>query len=117
MQDCIIGIENSGTATIVDFEASSVDQEAVRNTGTLSLTNIDFDNMSGGVKSSGDLDLDNGEFSLVGYRLSLSGGNSDVDNIDFVSSVGTGISIFSGASGQIDVNDRCSYKCNNSNGF
>ena len=103
MQDCIIGIENSGTATIVDFEASSIDQEAVRNTGTVSLTNIDFDNMSGGVKSSGDLDLDNGEFSLVGYGLSLSGGNSDVDNIDFVSSVGTGISIFSGASGQIDV--------------
>ena len=102
MQDCIIGLENSGTASITDFDASQIDQEGMRNTGTATLANVEFNNMSGGIKSSSDIDLTGATFSLVGYGLSLSGGTYDVSDIHFGNSVAAGVSIFSGASGQID---------------
>jgi hypothetical protein len=102
LQNCIIGIENSGYASITDFDASDIDQEGMRNTGTAELENIDFSTMSGGVKSSSDLDLSVGTFAYMGYGVSLSAGNYDVSNLQFTNSVAAGASIFSGASGIID---------------
>ena len=102
LQNCIIGLENSGYASITDFEASDIDQEGMRNTGIAELENIDFSTMSGGVKSSSDLDLIGASFAYVGYGVSFSAGNYDVSDIQFTNSVAAGASIFSGASGIID---------------
>ena len=102
LQDCIIGIENAGTATIADLSASDIDQEAIRNTGVATLSDVSIQNMTGGIQSSGDLNIDTAEFNLVGYGLSLSGGVSDIEGLTYTSSIGAAISIFSGASGHVN---------------
>ena len=102
LQDCLIGMEVDGTATIDGFSASQVDIDGVRVTGDADISDSQLVEMSGGIHSSGDLILDGVEFTDVGTGVSLTGGNADISTLDFNSGIGNAVSIASGVSGDID---------------
>lgn len=102
LEDCLIGIEVDGTATISDLSSSHIDHDGVRVTGDADISSATFTDMSGGIHSSGDLILTDGEFTDVGIGLSLTGGTADVEALNFNSGVGNGVSISSGVSGDVD---------------
>jgi hypothetical protein len=102
LEDCLIGIEIDGTATISDLSSSHIDHDGVRVTGDAEISSATFTDMSGGIHSSGDLILTGGEFTDVGTGLSLTGGTADVEALNYNSGVGNGVSISSGVSGDVD---------------
>tara|TARA_B110001452_G_scaffold237348_1_gene217127 strand:+ start:525 stop:4976 length:4452 start_codon:yes stop_codon:yes gene_type:complete len=102
LEDCLIGIEVDGTATISDLTASSIDNDGIRVTGDADLSGVQFASMSGGVHSSGDLILSGAEFTDIGTGLSLTGGTADVETLNFNSGIGNAVSISSAVSGDID---------------
>jgi hypothetical protein len=102
IEDCLIGIEVDGTATISDMTSSHIDHDGVRVTGDADISGAIFTDMSGGIHSNGDLILTDGEFTDVGTGLSLTGGTADVEVLNFNSGVGNGVSISSGVSGDVD---------------
>ena len=102
VEDCLIGIEIDGTATIDGLSASHIDHDGIRVTGDATLSNVVLEDMSGGIHSNGDLTLSDSEFTDVGTGVSLTGGTADVDILTFNSGVGNGVSVSSGVSGDID---------------
>ena len=102
LEDCLIGIEVDGTATIDGLSASHIDHDGIRVTGDADLSVSDFDDMSGGIHSSGDLTMSEISFSNVGVGVSLTGGTVDAENLHFNTGVGNAVSISSGVSGDID---------------
>ena len=102
LQDCLIGVEVDGVATIEGFSASQVDIDGFRVTGDADISDAQLTDMSGGVHSSGDLILDGVQFTDVGTGVSLTGGTADISGLEFISGIGNAVSISSGVSGDID---------------
>ena len=102
LQDCLIGVEVDGVATIEGFSASQVDIDGFRVTGDADISDAQLTDMSGGVHSSGDLILDGVEFTDVGTGVSLTGGTADISGLEFISGIGNAVSISSGVSGDIN---------------
>ena len=102
IEDCLIGIEVDGTATIEGLSASHIDHDGMRVTGDADVSMSDFDDVSGGVHSSGDLVLSGSVFSNAGVGVALTGGTADVENLNFITGVGNAVTISSGVSGDVD---------------
>ena len=102
VEDCLIGIEVSGTADISGLSVESVDNDGVRVSGAATLSQVDILYATAGISSSGDLVVTEGEFQQVGTGVSLGGGTADVEDLDFISGVGNAVSIASNVSGDID---------------
>lgn len=99
LEDCLIGMEVAGTADVTDLVARNIDHDGVRLTGTVTLSNPDFTDMSQAVSSSGDLTMTSASLSSTG--LYFSGGTVDVVDVS-LSNAQTGVTILSGVSGFID---------------
>ena len=102
VEDCLIGIEVSGTADISGLSVESVDNDGVRVSGAATLSQVDILYATAGISSSGDLVVTEGEFQQVGTGVSLDGGTADIEGLDFISGVGNAVSIVSNVSGDID---------------
>ena len=101
VEDCLIGIEVSGTADISGLSVESVDNDGVRVSGAATLSQVDILYATAGISSSGDLVVTEGEFQQVGTGVSLDGGTADIEGLDFISGVGNAVSIASNVSGDI----------------
>ena len=102
IEDCLIGIEVSGQADISILSVDSVDNDGLRISGTATLSDVTFNDITTGLASTGTVDLTNGDFTQTGIGVSLTGGSADIEDLNFVSGVGNAVSISSSASGDID---------------
>ena len=102
LEDCLIGLEVAGSATISEISSAHIDHDGIRVTGVADISDSTFSDMSGGILSSGDLTLAGADFTDVGTGLSLTGGTADVSTLNFVSGIGNGVSISSGVTGDVD---------------
>ena len=99
LEDCLIGMEVAGSADVTDLVARDIDHDGVRLSGTATLSNPEFTDMSQGVSSSGDLTMTSA--SLTSTGLYFSGGTVDAVDVT-LSNAQTGVTILSGTSGLID---------------
>jgi len=102
IEDCLIGIEVAGQATINDATIESVDNDGFRISGIADLSGITLLNTTTGVSSSGNLVIDGGIFSQTGTGISLSSGTADIESLHFSNGVGNAVSITSNVTGDID---------------
>ena len=102
IEDCLIGIEVDGSATIDDATISHVDHDGIRSTGNLDITAATIDDVSAGIHSSGDMVLSDATFSNAGVGIALTGGTADVEELDFTTGVGNALTISSGVTGDVD---------------
>ena len=102
IEDCLIGIEVAGQADISTLSIESVDNDGLRISGSATLSNVMLTDITTGVASTGTLTLTDGDFTQTGTGISLTGGNADIEDLNFVSGIGNAVSISSSASGDID---------------
>ena len=102
LEDCLIGMEVSGSSDVDGLEVYDVDNDGVRNTGTSHLSNLNLQGMTAGISSSGVLHVTNSNFAQTGTGISLVGGTADIDTLTFASGVGNAVSILSGVSGFVE---------------
>ncbi len=102
MEDCLIGMEVAGTATISEASFLHIDNDGIRVSGNADISDASFTDLSGGIQSSGDLILTVSEFTDVGTGVSLTGGTADIEGLTFTNGVGNGVSLASGVTGDID---------------
>ena len=102
LEDCLIGMEVSGSSDVDGLEVYDVDNDGVRNTGTSHLSNLILQGMTAGISSSGVLHVTNSNFAQTGTGISLVGGTADIDTLTFASGVGNAVSILSGVSGSVE---------------
>ena len=102
LEDCLIGMEVSGSSDVDGLEVYDVDNDGVRNTGTSHLSNLNLQGMTAGISSSGVLHVTNGNFAQTGTGISLVGGTADIETLTFASGVGNAVSILSGVSGSVE---------------
>ena len=103
IEDCLIGIEVAGQADITGLSIESVDNDGLRISGTATLSDVVFTDITTGLASTGSVVLTDGDFTQTGTGVSLTGGSADIEDLNFVSGVGNAVSISSSASGDIDV--------------
>ena len=102
IEDCLIGVEVAGTADISGLSIESVDNDGVRVSGGATLSQVEILSATTGISSTGSLVLDHANFEQIGTGLSLDGGTADVEDLNFVSGVGTGVSVTSNVSGGVE---------------
>ena len=120
IEDCLIGIEIAGQADISTLSVESVDNDGLRISGSATLSDVLLSDTTTGLASTGTVALTGGDFTQTGTGISLTGGNADIENLNFASGVGNAVSISSSASGDIDGmtgNSRNAIVAIDSNGF
>jgi LPXTG-motif cell wall-anchored protein len=101
LRHCLIGIEADGILNVYGLIGEDIDHDGVRVTNYAQITGANFANMSGGIASSGTLHLNTSQYVDVGTSITLTNGTADINDVNYVSGVSTGISISSGAIGTL----------------
>ena len=102
LEDCLIGLELRGSATINGLSGSAIDHDGVRVSGTASIDNVDFSDMSGGIQSSGSLTLSNAQFDDVGTAIAIDDGDADIEDITLVGNIANEIRLSTGVTGDLN---------------
>ena len=102
IRDCFIGIEVVGEADISIMSIESVNDDGLRISGSATVSEFMLTDMTTGITSSGKLTLIDGDFTQTGIGVSLSGGNAEIEDLNFISGIGSAASINSIVSGYID---------------
>ena len=88
--DSYIGIRNAGVGQINQFNTEAIDNEAVLNSGTITLEGGVINNSAIGIKSTGSAIIEDSTFSNVGVAITATAGDLTANNLT-MSAVSVGL--------------------------